>query len=100
MSIKPYWKKYLQFDHTLYIFKRENSHRIFLESGHVANKNVDALALVHAARDSSCAPRDSNLNNLKSKRKYQNFFALQESAESRDRILILKTCLRGAEVEK
>ena len=34
------------------------------------------------------------------KQKYQIFFVLQESAESKDRILILKTRLRGAEVEK
>ena len=46
-----------------------------------------AQSRVYAVRDSVCAPHASNSNNLKSQRKYQNFFALQESAESKDRIL-------------
>ena len=50
--------------------------------------------------DRASTLRASNLYNLKSRRKLQNFFELQELAEIKDRVSIRKTCLRGAGVEK
>ena len=63
-------------------------HRIFLESWLCGKQECQARAPVHAAHNSARAPRASNSNNLKSKRKYQSLFTLQEFAESKDRILI------------
>ena len=95
---------------TFSVFRKDFAHEFSISSRHIAVKltclrDLWIVICVHL-QTTSCGkqdpvrtPRVSNLDNLKSKRKHQIFFALQESDEIKDRVPIWKTCFWGAEVE-